>query len=237
MAFLRIYLGKALKEQYELKTDTTRIGRAKDNDIVLGSPGVSKHHAVVERQAHKFVLRDNDSANGIMVNGRRVVKEHVLNFRDEIQIMENTLVFMALAKLPGEAEGMTGGHTTLASQEATMAIDGAAISDLLHQRKGQNKVAQLAFSNDQGQEVRQVLEKANFTIGRARTCDARAGGWFAPAVAATLQKRENGIFLVPDKRGQVELNTKPVQEAVKLQDEDRFSVRGARFTFYFRPVK
>ena len=233
MAFLRIYLGKALKQQYKLAADSTRIGRASDNDIMLSSPGVSKHHAVVEKRGNKFVLRDHKSANGVFVNGKRVAK-HSLKYRDEIQIFENTLVFMPLAKLPGETEAATGSQGVQRPLDAKVTPGKSTISDFIRTRK-QKKIAQVVLSNALGREEKHVLDKAKFTIGRARNSDIRTSGWFAPRVAATIQKRSEGHYLIPAKRGRVQVNSMPVTEVLKLKDEDSILVRGLSFRFYFRP--
>ncbi len=62
-----------------ISTDSTRIGRAPDNDVVVqGSEAstVSLHHLVIERvvvDGHpQFRLRDLDSTNGTFLNGSRV---------------------------------------------------------------------------------------------------------------------------------------------------------------------
>lgn len=50
-----------------------RIGRARDNDLVLPSPLVSRRHAeIVETSADVLVLRDLGSRNGLIVAGERV---------------------------------------------------------------------------------------------------------------------------------------------------------------------
>lgn len=54
---------------YELEKPVTRIGRAKDNDIVLPYRTVSAHHAVIEWRDGAFHLKDLGSANGTRHNG------------------------------------------------------------------------------------------------------------------------------------------------------------------------
>ncbi len=62
------------------------IGRAPDNDVVLDSPVVSRHHAVVRREAEgRFFLRDLNTPNGTFVNGRRVRSAH-LSPGDQVRI-------------------------------------------------------------------------------------------------------------------------------------------------------
>jgi pSer/pThr/pTyr-binding forkhead associated (FHA) protein len=51
-----------------------RIGRALDNDIVIGDGSVSRHHARIEYSNGSFMLRDLGSQNGTWVGGHRVTE-------------------------------------------------------------------------------------------------------------------------------------------------------------------
>lgn len=63
-----------------------RIGRHRDNDIVINFPEVSSFHAVLERtEGEKYVLTDIGSTNGSFVNGKRI-KKSLVNFKDEIKL-------------------------------------------------------------------------------------------------------------------------------------------------------
>ncbi len=53
------------------------LGRAPENDIVLDSPTVSRHHAELVRQHQGWVLRDLHSANGTFVNGERITERPI----------------------------------------------------------------------------------------------------------------------------------------------------------------
>jgi|GEM_PF-2381031 len=71
---------------HELSPDKMlRIGRTKLNQIVLDDGAVSRLHAQITATPEGALLRDNDSANGTIVNGR-VVKEVLLRHGDAIQI-------------------------------------------------------------------------------------------------------------------------------------------------------
>ena len=97
MSYIRVYLGDALQDQFELSTDRFTIGRAKDNDLVLNDPGVSAHHAVILREKSGFVIEDNHSTNGVYLNNQRI-KRSELTYWDEIQIHNHVLKFMALSR-------------------------------------------------------------------------------------------------------------------------------------------
>lgn len=56
----------------EFATNVT-IGREQDNDIVLASPQISRHHASIgQRENGDYLLFDHDSTNGVWMEERRV---------------------------------------------------------------------------------------------------------------------------------------------------------------------
>ena len=78
-------MGPGGSQVFELSYDRITVGRNDNNDIVLQSEAVSRHHAVFEREEGQYVVRDNDSKNGIQVNGV-LVKEHILSDHDLVAI-------------------------------------------------------------------------------------------------------------------------------------------------------
>ena len=69
------YLLDADGHQFALRPgEATRIGRALDNDVVVGDASVSRHHASIEYANGGFVLRDLGSQNGTWVGGQRVTE-------------------------------------------------------------------------------------------------------------------------------------------------------------------
>lgn len=68
------------------------IGRAEDADVRTPSKKASRQHALLQRRGTDFVIRDNDSHNGIFLNG---VKIHsaVLRDGDFIQVADCSFVF------------------------------------------------------------------------------------------------------------------------------------------------
>jgi class 3 adenylate cyclase/pSer/pThr/pTyr-binding forkhead associated (FHA) protein len=55
-----------------LLTETLRIGRAEDNDIVVADPAASRHHAELRNAAGVYHIADLGSNNGTYVNGQRI---------------------------------------------------------------------------------------------------------------------------------------------------------------------
>lgn len=58
--------------EFLLRKSVTTLGRALDNDIVLESSEVSRHHARIELQSDGMRIIDLNSTNGTRVNGRSV---------------------------------------------------------------------------------------------------------------------------------------------------------------------
>ncbi len=53
------------------------LGRSRECDVVITDGNVSRRHAELVRDAGGFVVRDLDSTNGVLVNGRRVREARV----------------------------------------------------------------------------------------------------------------------------------------------------------------
>ncbi len=235
MPFLRLYSGEHFQKQWSLTMDRLTIGRAVDNDIVLLNTSVSKYHVVIEKEGSSFVLIDNQSSNGVFINGQRIERQ-TLSFWDEIQIHPYKLVYMALAKLPGEEEGQEQRDILRTPKDETMMVRSDDLVRLLDQR--QKERAKVVFLSHQGTSDQHILDKPHVTLGRARSSDIRCGGWFAPGVAATIQLRQDGHHdLVPARRGRVLVNGLPIREPVRLAENDRIEVQGVVFSYYIRPLR
>ncbi|WP_374689274.1 FHA domain-containing protein [Promineifilum sp.] len=70
---------------FVISRPTIAIGREPDNDLVLNSSVVSRHHAVLNFRDEAYRIRDLNSTNGTAVNGRPVT-EAVLQDGDIIRI-------------------------------------------------------------------------------------------------------------------------------------------------------
>jgi pSer/pThr/pTyr-binding forkhead associated (FHA) protein len=53
----------------------TSIGRTPDNDVQLDTKFVSRHHAMIISGPVHTIIEDLNSTNGILVNGRRVMRQ------------------------------------------------------------------------------------------------------------------------------------------------------------------
>lgn len=85
------------KHRYAITRTTWRIGRGRDNEMVLNDNSVSRRHAEINRdKGGVFTLFDLDSLNGVFVGGERVSK-HILHEGDIIEIGDVCLRFTLLS--------------------------------------------------------------------------------------------------------------------------------------------
>jgi len=89
---LEIVRGNERGETIRLKLKT-RIGRERDNELVLTDPRVSRYHTLIELVAGQWIIRDLESANGTFVNGQPVSEGHSLSPDDRITVGDTELVF------------------------------------------------------------------------------------------------------------------------------------------------
>src|SRR6187397_664762 len=68
------------------------IGRDPEGDLVLTDGLVSWHHARIEDRGDSWALVDQDSTNGITVNGE-AKREHVLSSNDRIVVGSTAISF------------------------------------------------------------------------------------------------------------------------------------------------
>ncbi|MCP5153443.1 MAG: FHA domain-containing protein [Ectothiorhodospiraceae bacterium] len=108
-----------------LEEDTISFGRGKDNDVVLRSDGVSRHHARVVPDESHWVLEDLDSTNGVTVNDEKT-KRAVLADGDVLAIGKVRYRF----SLPVTREPSRRPQISLSDTEKTMILNPGEQIDL-----------------------------------------------------------------------------------------------------------
>jgi pSer/pThr/pTyr-binding forkhead associated (FHA) protein len=75
-----------------LLRDEVTIGRKEGNTIRLTERNISRRHVQLVRVGGVYKLRDLDSYNGVLVNGRKVEGEAAINNGDQIQVGDYTIL-------------------------------------------------------------------------------------------------------------------------------------------------
>jgi hypothetical protein len=233
MAHIQVFYRDLLKDEVELASDETTIGRNADSDIAIDNAGVSAHHARIIREGDDFIIVDTDSRNGTFVNGKRVTRQ-LLSEGDEIVISKHILKLnnseSHLEPTPHPVDDSQ--HVV---QGATMEVNVSDLGELLKQRQA-SFAAYLLLTGLEQRRAKYPLTKLNFKIGKAIDADITTPGWFAPRISARVVCKSDGFYIVPERRGRVRVNGMGVVAPMKLEDSDRLSVRGLSLTFYNRPV-
>ncbi len=92
-AMVVVKRGPNAGSKFVLEGEVTRAGRHPDSDIFLDDITVSRRHAVIERGADGFTVRDAGSLNGTYLNRERVDTAR-LRTGDELQIGRFRLSFV-----------------------------------------------------------------------------------------------------------------------------------------------
>jgi pSer/pThr/pTyr-binding forkhead associated (FHA) protein len=71
------------------KRGIVTVGRKRDNDIFLNDKSVSRNHCLLYVSPDAVEVEDLQSANGVLVRGRRISERTKLEPNDEIIIGEN----------------------------------------------------------------------------------------------------------------------------------------------------
>ncbi|GAB6137431.1 FHA domain-containing protein [Halanaerobaculum tunisiense] len=91
-AYLKLLGTDKIEASFQLKSIETNIGRQSSNEIVISDPSVSRVHAQIINKKYYYLIRDLNSTNGVVVNGKFVTEKQLAN-QDQIRLGEAVLKF------------------------------------------------------------------------------------------------------------------------------------------------
>ncbi len=233
MSALELYFNDSLVRTIEIDSSVTTIGRSIESDIQIDNQGVSGNHARIIQEGNKLYAMDAGSTNGTFVNGKKIQRVLVSN-GDYIGICKHSLKVVS-GDAGSDNDVSVRKDNSAASQPfdsgATVMLKPSRMRKTVGKRTQQERDAKLYLRliNASEQNEKHLLTKQSFTIGKRPSCDVRVSGWFAPAVAAMIDKTAGGYLLIALPRGKVLLNDRPVKgESDPLKVGDRISIRGLK---------
>lgn len=210
--------------------DSFMIGRQPGNDIVIDNLAVSFHHAKIEAVGDEFLLIDLKSENGTFVNGQRI-KAHWLTDGDVVMVGKHTLAF-------SDPSNRKTADTGPASIIETMQMDTEQFRNLQRRSPAAETAVpdvRPTLSVLSGHRRELPLGEKNVRIGRAKTADIVADGFFVGDTAAVINKLADGWYLSRvGGLARVRLNDRVVREAAKLKRLDVIAVGKLRLQFLMR---
>jgi predicted component of type VI protein secretion system len=247
MAKLYLKFEQAVLKEYELKDGTSMtIGRLPDNNVHIDNLAVSGHHARIVWEGDHFVLEDNNSLNGTFVNNRRINRA-ALRDGDLILIGKHSVTYQ------DEARRFSDGPTTHAEAplpappvEATMVLDIRRAKDMMAQQSAghgagattavpvKDRTGQLQVVVGKTDQRRYVLSGKLSVIGKSDMASIRLKGWFAPKVAAVINKKDNKYFIAASERNvKVKVNSSEITGQKELNEGDMIEVAKVKLTFSY----
>lgn len=210
---------------WRLDKPLLKIGRTEENDVVIDNLAVSRTHSVIEENKGKYYIRDCDSMNGTLLNGKRVGRA-LLRDGDEVQIGKHTLVFQKqsgrrISLSPG-ADGFDQTVVIHPDKTTPQSTDECSASKpkprLIEKTKNGGSVFEIGDSS--------------LTLGKAKDADVEISGLFVAKRHAVIS-RENGGYVIKHLAGRrrVKVGGTPVKECF-LKDHDLIKIGGKEFVFH-----
>lgn len=263
MAKLFLKFEDRVLQELLLSGATVTIGRQPDNILRIDNPAVSGHHAKVYAEGDHYVIEDVESFNGTYVNGQRITKV-VLKDGDSAIIGKHTIEFRVAAEY-GILDSMVQVPKTKAPQiDRTVFLDTKQARELLaakaaaaassagpaavqslgiaQSRPPVNRapaahqtIGTLTIVTGRTNQQTYVLTSKLTLIGRSKMAGIRLKRWFAPDVAASIYRDEDGYAIAASgDKVKIKVNDAAVESGQKrIEDGDVIEVAGIKAVLGF----
>lgn len=219
------------------------IGRSPDNGLVIDNPAVSHYHARVFNEEGRLMIEDFGSMNGTFVNGQRV-KMVALKPGDSVEIGKHTIL-VADSRETGDPFFKGGVPRPAAPKiNETVMLDTkerreflqkvAAVGESAQPAPARVKVATLVVKNGKTNQKEYTLNDKLTVIGRSAMATVKLKAWFAPKVAAQINRREDNCYYIGAAEKVPTINGQPVIHPAKLSSGDIIEVAGIQLEFVYR---
>ncbi|MBI4460588.1 MAG: FHA domain-containing protein [Acidobacteria bacterium] len=245
MAKLILKYEAAVLKEIPLQKSSLSIGRAAGNDVVIDNLAVSGHHAKLVVEEDHYIVEDMNSLNGTFLNNQRIRRSALKN-GDEIVIGKHTLVYHDEGGVPvPPAASLDRTQQLGAKAEETVVLDtkkrreflakATAIASEGASAESKERVGCLTVIAGSTDQREYILTGKLCVIGKSDMASVKLKGWFAPKVAAIINRREGHYDIAPsDKAGATKINSQVLSAPRVLQEGDLIQVGGVQMQFYFR---
>jgi pSer/pThr/pTyr-binding forkhead associated (FHA) protein len=232
MAKVLLKYKEAVVQEIVLEKELTTIGRKPDNDIVIDNQAVSGHHAQIKVEGNEVVLEDLSSLNGTYVNSQKVSKTELYN-DDVILIGVHTLQVFSdkhreIDKKNFSVRGRSMDETMVIAPDDKKKILTAADKSIPEPVGGF-----LVIEGSTEQKEYELKERVS-AIGKEDGSAIRLKGFFAPKLAALVNRRKEGYFITPSGDKELKVNGKAIDRRYDLKDGDIVEVGNLKLQFYIK---
>jgi pSer/pThr/pTyr-binding forkhead associated (FHA) protein len=225
-ASLLVKLNNQLHQEIRLDLPELTIGRAKDNDLVVADPCISAHHARLVKVQSLFYVEDLGSTNGTFINGLKIA-EQPLKDLDEISIGTYRLFFREsdTPRKESQTESDAIDATIVLRPKVRPLADVKPVSALLSHVDGKTILS--------AHRIRGPIA----IIGAHEHAAVKLTGWFAPKVAAILERQAQSFAIRPGPGAKLTVNQSLVIGSTVLKSGDLIEVAGLKLIFSLAPER
>jgi pSer/pThr/pTyr-binding forkhead associated (FHA) protein len=219
------------------------IGRSPDNGIVIDNPAVSHYHARVFNEEGRLMLEDFGSLNGTFVNGQRV-KMVTLKPGDSVTIGKHTIVVTDSAEIRAHTLDHGAAKPAAPKINETVMLDTkerreflqkvAAGGESVQMAPTRLKIPTLVVKKGKTDQREYALTDKLTVIGKSAMATVKLKGWFAPKVAAQINRREDNSYYIGSADKIPSVNGEPIGHPAKLSSGDVITVAGIELEFVYR---
>jgi pSer/pThr/pTyr-binding forkhead associated (FHA) protein len=232
MAKVLLKYKEAFVQELTLDKEVTTIGRKPDNDIIIDNQAVSGHHAQIKMHGDEVVLEDLGSLNGTFVNNQKVSKAELFN-DDVVLIGVHTLNVSSDKNREAEKKSFTMRGR---SMDETMVIapdDQKKILAAADKNIPEPLGGFLVIEGSTDQREYELKERVS-SIGKEDGCAIRLKGFFAPKLAALVNRRKEGYFITSSGTKDLKVNGNAIVRRYDLKDGDVVEVGKLKLQFYVK---
>lgn len=242
MSKLVLKFENAVLQEVAVGEKEVSIGRSPDNAVVIDNPAVSHYHARVFNEEGRLMLEDFGSLNGTFVNGQRV-KMVGLKPGDSVTIGKHTIVVTDSREIRAHIAFPTASKGAPKINETVM-LDTKDRRDFLQKvassgessqvAPGRLKIPTLIVKKGRTDHGEYALTDKLTVIGKSAMATVKLRGWFAPAAAAQISRRDDNAYYVGAADKIPNVNGQPIVKPVKLSSGDVIAVSGVELEFVYR---
>jgi len=228
-----------------------KIGRKKDNDVVIDNLAVSSHHGKIDSAGDGFVYIDLKSKNGSFVNDE-FVSSHWLEHGDVINIGKHSLTFTYFdsesrsenyhqSEIDKTMVMDTNEYRTMAKKNDSSSAEAVQPEPVPVQGNddGKKKSVRGYITYLVGGEGTMALKQKVTKIGKDAFCDIVVKGWKIGKTAATISRTRDGYFFsYVNGWAKPKINNKIVsKKPQKLDDSDIIVIGSVKLQFIGKKQK
>lgn len=245
MAKLILKFEAAVLKEIPLQKAVIIIGRAPGNDVVIDNLAVSGQHAKLLLDQDHYVVEDMSSMNGTFLNNQRI-RRSLLKDGDEILIGKHTLVYKEEGGVPAAAQAPVARTQQLEppAASATVVLDTKKRREFLAQAtaiategaasESKEKLGCLVVLDGKTDQREYILTSKLCVIGKSEMATVKLKGWFAPKVAAIINRREGRYDIAPSDKAGVKVNSESLSAPRELKEGDLIQIGKVKLQFNFR---